>query len=47
MLILLVLKILEDLVVLGELVMLVGMIFYFCSMEETGTLFGKAEGLEW
>ena len=38
MLRLLVLKMLEDLVVmevLGELVILVGMIFNFCSMEET------------
>ena len=38
MLLLLVLKMLEGLVVmevLGELVMLVGMLFYFCSMEET------------
>ena len=38
MLLLLVLKMLQDLVVmemLGELVMLVGMIFHCCSMEET------------
>ena len=38
MLLLLMLRILEVLVlmeVLGDLVMLVGMIFYFCSIEET------------